>query len=122
MATKTDSIQILDSKKGKVITKFKNFILSHQGLANQPYRVYDYGLLKNPVYFLADLGSGKLRNYSGSFVAYHHGVFCGSHDDGTELFEKAGSYYGGSSLSVFKVPGRNERLKDTSKLTIGADR
>lgn len=97
----------------KVIDSFdsglREFYLSHGALAQQPSQFGDDRSL-----FVHDLIDGKFKDYRGSFVAYQKGVFCGQSGDGQHLYNCLGRYYGVSSLVVFRVPARSEKIEDLS--------
>mgnify|MGYP001560746907 CR=1 FL=1 len=80
----------------------REFVLSHHALSKVPDRCETRG--ENKTVMSADLKTGMLDHYKGSFVAYQKGVLCGQSADAARLTKAAGMYYGDSGLSVFKVP------------------
>ncbi len=83
----------------------REYYLTHGALAQQPTRAGD-----NQSLFVHDLIDGRFLGYRGSYVAYQKGVLCGQSVDGETLFDCTGRYYGISSLGVFKVPSRTEKV------------
>ncbi|UCD03781.1 MAG: hypothetical protein JSW73_04550 [Candidatus Woesearchaeota archaeon] len=90
----------------------KEFLLSHEELAKQKG---GNSKTDNTIFFIAEFNKGDLDRYRGTFVAYQKGVLCGQSKYGIVLYNQAKSYYGGSSLSVLRVPKSGETLDSVLK-------
>jgi hypothetical protein len=94
-----------------------DYLLSHEELSHQESRGESGS--DNVPFFRKDVTSGLLDDYKGTAVAYHKGVLCGQDKDSDELFRKASSYYGTSSLAVFLVPEEASKLEDSVSGALG---
>ncbi len=95
----------------------REYILTHGQLSAQKERGDSY--LDNFPAFEEDLKLARLDDYRGDFIAYQKGILCGHSKNGHELYETATSYYGGSSLAVFRVPMNDEPLESAKKNAFG---
>lgn len=93
------------------------YILSHDDLASKSDR--GDSPAANVPCFKNDILKGRLDNYKNTFVAYQKGILCGQSKDGKELYNFASSYYGFSSLAVFKVPNSKVELENLLNEAIG---
>jgi hypothetical protein len=89
------------------------YILNHDDLASKRDRG-DSASANIPC-FKEDFLKGRLNNYKETFVAYQKGILCGQSKNQEELFKKATSYYGFSSLAVFMVPKEISQLENSVK-------
>ena len=94
----TGRIQIVHSEE---------YILGYDALSAQPSRG-DSGQ-DNVNFFEMDLRNGRLKKYTGSYVAYWKGVLCGQSRERDHLYNVVVSVHGRSNLAVFPVPENAEK-------------
>jgi|GEM_PF-1888424 len=96
-------------KKEEYEEGLTEYLLGHDALTLFPARVNLIG--ETPRVFLNDWRVTKaLNRYYGSFVAYQKGILAGQSKNAEALYRTALSFYGGSTLQVFRVPRLSESV------------
>ena len=116
------SLEILEGlDKNESILENTEFLLGHGSLSKRSpnmKQIYD-SYKDNLPNFAYDLVKGKLDNFLGSYVAYQKGILVGQSLDRNKLYTEASTYFGSSSLAVFRVPTDGGNEFNLEKLSAG---
>lgn len=82
------------------LVRLEEFLLTHEEVTLKQPKTQN----TNYQGFYKDMTSGEISRYSGTFVAYTKGVFCGQSKHSKTLFRDATTYFGEANTAVFEVP------------------